>query len=44
MSQGLHPVLQVAIALAALAILIWPTETADGMDVRVEDSDRIDPQ
>jgi hypothetical protein len=42
MSQGLHPVLQVAIALAALALLVWPTGTADGMDFR-EDSDRIDP-
>jgi hypothetical protein len=44
MSQGLDPVLQVAIALAALVILMWPTKTADGMDLGVEDSDRIDPQ
>ena len=44
MSQGLHPALQVAIALAALAILMWPTETADGMDLGVEDFHRIDPQ
>jgi hypothetical protein len=43
MAQGLHPVLQVAIALAALAILVWPTEPADGIDLSVEDSDRIDP-
>ena len=29
MSEGLHPVLQVAIALVALAILVWPAEMVD---------------
>lgn len=29
MSEGLHPVLQVAIALVALAILVWPADMAD---------------
>lgn len=30
MSHGLHPMLQVAIALAALVTLVWPTEMGDG--------------
>ncbi|MBB5326776.1 hypothetical protein [Tunturiibacter gelidoferens] len=42
MSQGLHPVFQIAIALAALAMLVWPTGTEEGMDCRREDTDRID--
>ncbi|NYF91153.1 hypothetical protein RBB79_16175 [Tunturiibacter empetritectus] len=32
MSQGLHPVLQVVIALAALAILVWPADGANWVD------------
>jgi len=42
MSQGLHPVFQIAIALAALAMLVWPTGLEEGMDCRWEDSDRTD--
>jgi hypothetical protein len=42
MSQGLHPVLQIAIALAALAVLVWPTDTDEWMDYGGEDSDRVD--
>jgi hypothetical protein len=32
MSQGLHPLLQVVIALAALAILVWPEDEANWVD------------
>jgi len=32
MSQGLHPVLQIVIALAALAILVWPADGASWVD------------
>ncbi|MBB5340181.1 hypothetical protein HDF13_002514 [Edaphobacter lichenicola] len=39
MSQGLHPMLQVAIALAALAILVWPTEMGDGGTLEVMESE-----
>lgn len=42
MSQGLHPVFQIAIALAALAMLMWPSGSEEGMDCRREGSDRID--
>jgi hypothetical protein len=42
MSQGLHPVFQIAIALAALAMLVWPTGLEEGMDCRWEDSDQTD--
>ncbi len=42
MSQGLHPVFQIAIALAALAMLGWPATTGEQVDLRGEDSDRID--
>ena len=42
MSQGLHPVFQIAIALAAIAMLVWPTGREEGMDWRWEDSDRTD--
>jgi len=42
MSQGLPPVLQVAIGLVALAILLWPAdmgteEDFDGITVTYED-------
>ena len=43
MSQGLHPVFRIAIALAALAMLVWPA-TGEQVDLRGEDSDRIDAQ
>jgi hypothetical protein len=42
MSQGPHPVFQIAIALAALAMLVWPSDPEEGMDCRREDSDGID--
>jgi hypothetical protein len=32
MSQGLHPVLQVVIALVTLAILVWPANGANWVD------------
>jgi hypothetical protein len=41
MSQGLHPVLQVAIALAALAILVWPADVADRVDSEGEGFDGV---
>ena len=42
MSQGLHPMFQIAIVLAALAVLVWPTGAEERVDCRGEDSDRID--
>jgi hypothetical protein len=42
MSQSLHPVFQIAIALAALAMLVWPTGPGEGIDCGREDSDGID--
>jgi hypothetical protein len=42
MSQGLHLVFQITIALAALAMLVWSTGAEERMDCRRDDSDRID--
>jgi hypothetical protein len=44
MSQDLHPVFQIAIALAALAMLVWPADRSDQVDLRGEESDRIDAE
>ena len=32
MSHGLHQVFQIAIALASLAMLVWPTGTEERVD------------
>jgi hypothetical protein len=41
MSQGLNPVLQVVIALAALAILVWPSDGLSWVDSEGEDFDSV---
>jgi hypothetical protein len=42
MSQVLHPVFQITIALGVLAMLAWPTATGEQADLWAGDSDRID--
>ncbi|WP_353065459.1 hypothetical protein RBB77_05645 [Tunturibacter psychrotolerans] len=42
MSQGLHLIFQIAIALLALAMLMWSTGTEERMDCGKGDYDRID--
>jgi hypothetical protein len=41
MSQGLHPGLQVVIALVALAILVWPADGASWVDSDGEEFDGV---
>jgi hypothetical protein len=35
-------VIQIAIALAALVMLVWPADMSEQVDLRGEDADRID--
>jgi hypothetical protein len=39
MSNALHPALQILIALSLLAILVWPTHSADEDDLNANDFD-----
>ena len=42
MSQDLHLVFQIAIAVASLAMLVWPADMSEQADLRGEGSDQID--
>jgi hypothetical protein len=42
MSQGLHLVFQITIAVGVLAMLVWPADMSEQAGLRGEDSDRID--
>jgi hypothetical protein len=42
MSQGLPSVFQIVISLVALAILVWPADEVNRMDLGHEGSDHFD--